>query len=44
MAGGAFLWNKNRVDKEENRRKTEEIMINEKIVELIKNELKKFNK
>ena len=43
MAGGAFIWNKNRVDKEEDRRKTEEIMINEKINELILKELKKFN-
>ena len=44
MAGGAFLWNSDRVEKEENKKKTEEIMINERIVELIKNELKKFNK
>jgi hypothetical protein len=42
--GGIFLWNKNRLEKEENKKKTEEIMINEKIIDLIKNELKKFGK
>ena len=44
MAGGTFLYYKNSVDKEEDRRKTEEIIINEKINELILNELKKFDK
>ena len=44
MGTGAYLWNKNRVEKEEDRKKTEEIIVNEKIIELIKNELKKINK
>ena len=41
---GVFLFNNNRVDKEEDRRKIEEIKINEKINELILNEIKKFDK
>ena len=43
-AGGAILTIKNRVDEEEDKRRTEEIMKNEKIIELIKDELKRFNK
>jgi len=43
MVGGAFLWNKNRVEKEEDRRRTEQIMMNQKILELVKEELNKFN-
>ena len=43
-AGGLFLWNKDRIEKEENKKKTEEIMINEKIIDLIRNELNKFPK
>ena len=44
MAGGAFLWNKNRLDEEEDKKRTEEMLINEKINELIQNELKIFDK
>ena len=44
MAGGAFLWNKDRVEKEELKKRTEEIMINEKIIDLIKKELEKYKK
>ena len=43
MSGGAFLWNKNRVEKKNDEKKKEEVMVNEKINEIIKNELKKFN-
>ena len=43
-AGGAILTIKNMVDKEEDKRRTEEIMKNEKIIELIKDEIKRFNK
>ena len=43
-AGGLFLWNKDRIEKEENKKKKEEIMINEKIIDLIRNELNKFPK
>ena len=44
MFGGAFLWNKNRIEKEEERIKAERIMMNQKIMELVKNEIDKFNK
>ena len=40
MGGIFFLWNKNILEKEENKKKTEKIMINEKIIDLIKNEFK----
>ena len=43
MAGGVFLWNKNRVNKEEDKKRIEKKLFKEKIIELIKNELKKFN-
>ena len=43
MAGGVFLWNQNRVNKEEDKKRTEEILMKEQIIELIKDELKKFN-
>jgi len=42
MAGGIFLWNKNRVEKKEEQRRTEQIMMEKKIIELIKLELNNF--
>lgn len=44
LVGGAFLWNQNRVEKEEVRRRTEQIMVNHKILELVKDELNKLDK
>ena len=43
MIGGAILWNKNRKEKDEERRRTEQIIMNQKILELVKKELNKFN-
>ena len=43
MAGGIYIWYKNKEEKEKNKKFTDEILINEKIPELIKNELKKYN-
>jgi GTP-binding protein EngB required for normal cell division len=42
LLGGAILWNKNKTEKEEERKRIEEIIIKEKIIELIKNELNKY--
>lgn len=44
LAGGAILWKFNKIEKEEHKKRTEEIMAKEKIIDLIRDELKKFNK
>ena len=43
LAGGAILWKFNKMEKEEHKKRTEEIMAKEKIIDLIRDELKKFN-
>ena len=43
MAGGALLWKKNKDDQKKDKKKADEIMMNEQIIDLIQNELKKFN-
>ena len=40
--GGAFLWYKNKKDKEEDKRKVAQIMLEQNLYELIKEELSKF--
>lgn len=40
MAGGFYLWNNDRVENDKKRKKTEDIMLNEKIEELIRKEFK----
>ena len=44
LVTGGYLWKQNRNEKEEDKKRTEEIMKRENIFELIKNEMKKFDK